>query len=196
MAKNLICPHCNQEVEPGAMECPYCHQSMYLNINQVKAKEAANHVVTQEEYIAQQQQMQYQQQLNPNYNQPVQQPIGQPIGQQVQTFIDPNTGQMYQAYFDQNTNQWVPTQIFPQAQNQYVQQPQQQEESKTGLYIGLVLELIGFFIGGAIICALISLSLCKSYKGSCGLKTFVEVVAYIYIVLFLFTLVIGVLSFV
>ena len=66
----------------------------------------------------------------------------------------------------------------------------------SGLYIGLVLELIGFFIGGAIICALISLSLCKSYKGSCGLKIFVEVVAYIYIVLFLFTLVMGVLSFV
>lgn len=71
--KMIICPNCNREVEPGLMECPYCQGSLFLSMNQVKAKEAAkeaaNHVMTQEEYIQQQQAQQYYQQLNPSMNQ-------------------------------------------------------------------------------------------------------------------------------
>jgi hypothetical protein len=198
MAKKLICPHCGAEVNPGIMDCPFCHQSMFLSMNQIKAKEAANndanHVVTQDEYIAQQQKAQYQQQLNPSINQPAQQPVQQPVMQQqvmydpntgqpiqqpiqqvpIQTLVDPNTGQQVQGYYDPYTGQWVTL--------QQTIQPQKQGESQGVLYIALGLEVLGFLIGGGFIFGIVALLLANSYKDSNGLKTVVKVIAYLNIV--------------
>ena len=183
MAKKLICPHCNAEVEPGVMDCPFCHQSMFLSMSQIKAKEEANlnpnRVVTVDEYMAKQQQIQYQQQLNNNMNQPVQQPMMQPVQQQIpnqvpiQTLIDPKTGQTIQGYYDPYSGQWVTL------QQTMKNQPKNQGQNQSVLYIALALEVLGFLIGGGFIFGIIALILANSYKDSNGLKSIIKIIAYI-----------------
>ena len=178
MAKNLICPHCGAEVKPGIMDCPYCHQSMFLSMSQIKAKEDANlnpnRVVTVDEYMAKQQQMQYQQQLNQNMNQPIQ---PQQMIQQVpiQTLVDPNTGQQATGYYDPYSGQWVTIQQAPQQKAQ--------GQSTTVLIIALIIEIIGFFIGGGLIFGIIALLLCATYKGDHGIKTAIKVMVMIQLVI-------------
>ena len=196
MAKNLICPHCGAEVKPGIMDCPYCHQSMFLSMSQIKAKEDANlnpnRVVTVDEYMAKQQQMQYQQQLNQNMNQPMQQQTqlpgmydpntGQPIQPQqmiqqvpIQTLVDPNTGQQATGYYDPYSGQWVTIQQAPQQKAQ--------GQSTTVLIIALIIEIIGFFFSGGLIFGIIALLLCSTYKGEHGIKTAIKVMVMIQLVI-------------
>ena len=205
MARNLICPHCGAEVEPGYMDCPYCHQSMFLSMNQIKARADANHIITQDEYVAELQQQQYQQQLSQSYNpqmqqQMYQQPMNQqPMTQQQmyqpmppQTMYDPNTGEVVQGYYDQYSGQWIPMQQ-PMMSNQ-PEITNKNEQSKAVLYIALILDLIGFFIGFGIILNIIALMLASSYKGSSALKTIIQVYGYLYLIAFVLFLIFGLMS--
>jgi len=214
MAKKLVCPHCGQEVEPGNLECPFCHESMFLSMNQIKAKEQQNYdknrVVTQEQYIREQQEkyekmqqeMQYQNNLNPSAQPQQQTPIQQPVmqqqmlynpatGEQIPAYYDPNTGQMVQMYYDPNTGNIVQPNGQPVVQSNGKPINNNQGESKTVLYIALVLDIFAILLGGSLVLALIALALSSAYKGECGLKTATKGIASGIIIVFVVVLVIA-----